>query len=313
VAPKARRPTVLHQPSPWERLIDDYLAHCRAGGLSPRTLDHYGSVLRTVLLRFAEERELAGPGALDQRMLDRLANQLLDRGGARGPLSKHSVHSYLRAINHFLKWAHSEGEFGELKARTPKLPRGLVEVLNDQEIDALERAAQQERDKLIVLLLADHGLRVGELLGLRTRDLIEQGRERYLRIHGKGGRDRLVPVPKIYRRLRTYVDRYRPADARTDHIFLGLHRRPSGEYEPLTKSGLEQLLRLLGQQAGLQKRVYPHLLRHSYATRALRRGMNPLQLQEILGHTTLEMISRVYSHLTPSDAHEAQLRFLRGE
>ena len=75
-------------------------------------------------------------------------------------------------------------------------------------------------------------------------------------------------------------------------------------------------MRVLARQVLPGKRVYPHLFRHSYATNALRGGMNPLELQRILGHSTLEMISRVYANLTPGDLYEAQVRiarFLRDE
>jgi integrase len=67
----------------------------------------------------------------------------------------------------------------------------------------MEDAARTERDKLIVRVLADTGLRVDELLGMRTTDLIEQNRNYYLRARGKGAKDRLVPAPRLYRRLRS--------------------------------------------------------------------------------------------------------------
>ena len=70
-------------------------------------------------------------------------------------------------------------------------------------------------------------------------------------------------------------------------MFLSLRRGAAGEYEALTTSGAGQLLRSLADRAGLKKRVHPHLLRHSFATEALRRGMNPVQLAQILGHSGL--------------------------
>jgi integrase/recombinase XerD len=69
----------------------------------------------------------------------------------------------------------------------------------------------------------------------------------------------------------------------------------------------------LGQVANIEKRVYPHLLRHSFATWQLSRGMNPIQLAQILGHSSLNMIQAVYSHLSPGDAYEAMLRTLGEE
>jgi integrase len=70
-------------------------------------------------------------------------------------------------------------------------------------------------------------------------------------------------------------------------------------------------MRLLGRKAGLEKRVHPHLFRHSLATDLLRRRVNAVQVRQILGHTTLAMIDRVYSHLAVSDAHQALMEALR--
>jgi site-specific recombinase XerD len=73
-------------------------------------------------------------------------------------------------------------------------------------------------------------------------------------------------------------------------------------------SALEDVrIRYLGRKAGISKRVHPHLFRHSLATELLRRGVNPIQVRDILGHTSLAMIDRVYSHLTTTDASKALL------
>jgi integrase/recombinase XerD len=73
------------------------------------------------------------------------------------------------------------------------------------------------------------------------------------------------------------------------------------------------MIRNLSQASGIDKRVYPHLMRHSFATWQLSRGMNPIQLAQILGHSSLSMIQAVYSHLSPGDAYEAMLKTLREE
>jgi site-specific recombinase XerD len=133
-------------------------------------------------------------------------------------------------------------------------------------------------------VLADTGIRVSELTGLRAADLIERDRRAYLRVRGKGGRERDVPImPQLGRRLRRYIERGRPRGTSSDRVFLSLRRGRHGDHEPLTRSGVDQLVRLLGEEAGLEKRVHPHLLRHSFATWALTRGMNPVQLAQIMG------------------------------
>ncbi|MGH7883455.1 MAG: tyrosine-type recombinase/integrase, partial [Candidatus Dormibacteraceae bacterium] len=196
--------------------------------------------------------EVAG---ISNRIMDRLSNHLLEAGGKDGrPLSKHSVHSYTRAMNHFLNWAKREGEQVEAKGQLPKLPRRLVEVLSREEIKQMEDTAKTERDKLIVRILADTGIRVSELLGLRINDLVDRSRNYYLHIHeGKGAKDRLVPAPTLHRRIRIYAERGRPRDAVSAKIFLSLRRRPNGDYQPLTISGIDQMVRGLGDSAGIER------------------------------------------------------------
>ena len=211
------------------------------------------------------------------------------------------MHTYLRSVNQCLKWARAEGEAVPERAVAPlpSRPKNLPEVLSREQIAAMEAAAATERDRLIIRLLADAGMRVGELVGLCTGDLLQRSRGSYLRLHGKGGRERQVPLmPRLSNRLQRYATRSRPADAGTDHLFVSLRRNAStGDYEPLTPSGVQQLVRVLGQRVGLPQRVYPHLFRHSFVTWALAQGMNPVQLAEVVGHTSLAMIQQAYSHL----------------
>jgi site-specific recombinase XerD len=82
---------------------------------------------------------------------------------------------------------------------------------------------------------------------------------------------------------------------------------------PLTPSGVLQLLRGATQRAGITKRVHPHLLPHPFAAEAMRRGMNPVQLSQILGHNSLRMIERTYTHLTVTDAYDAMIKLLVAE
>lgn len=299
-----------------DRLVDDYLASCRARGLSPKTVKFvYAYVLMSVFLPFCRREGVKQPDQVTRKLLDRFSTQLLDTGGSRGQLSKHSVHSYVRSVNSFLAWAAREGEVdADTRPQLPKLGRRLLEVLSREEIQAMEDVAKTERDKLIVRVLADTGIRLGELVGLRTSDLVLQGRRNYLRVRGKGNLERLVPIaPTLHTRLRRYIDRARPKGVTGDSLFIALRRSPAGDLDPLTASGVEQMIKILAQVAAVRKRVYPHLLRHSFVTWSLTRGMNPIQLAQIVGHTSLAMIQQVYSHLTPTDAYDAMLRVLQAE
>jgi integrase/recombinase XerD len=296
-----------------ERLVDDYLAHCQAIGLSAKTVKFsYGYPLRQVFLPWCAEQGIAEVGALTSRDVDRLSIQLMEQGGKRGALSRGSVWTYLKAVKRFLAWGREEGEAVQAEAKLPKLPQRLVEVLSRAEIERLEDAALNERDKLIVRLLADSGIRVSELVQLGTSDFVERDRSAFIKVTGKGVRERLVPLtPALYRRLRRYADRGRPQDAGTDRVFLALRKDAGGDYRGLTPSGVQQMVRGLGEKAGLGKRVHPHIFRHSAATHYLQRGMDSLLVAQILGHSSLQMIQKVYSHLSPNDAHAALVAALR--
>lgn len=317
VRARAGRPVVVEAPerTSLERSVDDYLAHKQALGLSRKTMGIYELVLRRVLLPWAQREAIGDAAELDQRALDRLSTELLDVGGSRGPLSRASVSTYLSTVGHYLTWAQAEGEAGDARPQLPKVERRVIVTLDRDEVRQLEDAASSERDKLIVRLLADTGMRAGELAGLELDDLVEQGRDRFLRVRGKGRRQRLVPVaPALYTRLRRYATRTRPQDVDSPRLFLSLRRLPrTGQHEPLEVSGVGQLVRELGHAAGLKKRVHAHGLRHAFATWYLRRGGNPVTLAAILGHEGLTMITRTYSHLNQSDAARELMALLRSE
>jgi site-specific recombinase XerD len=304
--------------SPLERLVRDFLANCRTRNLSRRTIEQvYRPRLERIFLPWCKREGITEAPAITQRVLDRFAAEFLEKGGERkAKLSPDSVGSYLHSVNTFLKWCEREGEVAKaIKAATPKTPRRILPVLSREEINRMEGAAGNERDKLIVRVLADTGIRVAEEAGLHVHDLLERDRRDYLLIDGKGARQRLVPLTlELAKRLRRFI-RTRPADVTSDRLFLSL-RRSRGEYQPLTESGIEQLIRELGHQAGIGRRVYPHLLRHSFATFMLRqdkdgrRRMDSTELRLVLGHSSTTMIDRHYGNLLDSDIAESVLRAL---
>jgi site-specific recombinase XerD len=131
------------------QLADDFLASVRGRGLSPKTLREYRFPLNEVLLPYCRRHSIAEVEELTRAALDQLSAQLLEEGGKSGrSLSRHTIASYLRSINVFLSWAEAEGESVAGRAKAPK----------------------SERDKLIVRLLSDTGIRVGELVRLTLND-----------------------------------------------------------------------------------------------------------------------------------------------
>jgi site-specific recombinase XerD len=299
------------EPAPLERLVDDYLSHCVARGLSPRTTEaSYGRSLRRVFLPWCEADGIRELSQLDHRAVDRFTSSLLQQRRPDGkPLSKHSVHTYVRPVRQLLTWAATVGEEVIAKPQLPRRGQPARDILTRDEIDQLERVMQTERDKVIIRIFGDCGLRREELTLLRPEDVSRSGRQAYLRVQGKLDRVRDVPLPPpLLRRLERVIDS-RPADRTSDRIFISLRRGPTGDYEPLSANGVYQVVKDAVSRSGIKKRVHPHLLRHSWMTEMLRHGMSPIQLSLIAG-ASVQVISEHYTHLTKGDAYDAMLKVL---
>jgi site-specific recombinase XerC len=132
--------------TPLSRLVDDYLAAARAAGASPKTIRFsYGFPLREVFLPWAAERGLQAPTQLDNRVLDDFTIHLREHGGKRGPLSEHSIWTYVKAVNRFVRWLREEGEEVQTDGRKlPKLPKKLVTVLSRSDIARLDSQPAQQ-------------------------------------------------------------------------------------------------------------------------------------------------------------------------
>ena len=295
-------------PGPLAALARDWLASVRAGGRSPRTVEAYRWPVYRLLLPACAREGIATPVEIDRRFLDRLNGELLDSG--RSPAS---VQSYLRQINVFLRWCEREGGGAAATAQLPEVPKRLVQVLGRDEIRRLEDAETTERDKLVIRTLAETGLRLSELLGLRIPDLEQDSRGWSLRVMGKGAKERRGPIaPTLGRRLHRYGTRSRPAEVHTDRLFLTTRRsRKTGAFEPLNKRTTEDTCKVAAVRAGIDaKRVWPHVFRHSYCTHLLQQNVSPAKVMQLLGHSTMEMVMQVYNQLQPTDAADEVIRAL---
>ena len=161
---------------------------------------------------------------LDGRAVDRFTSSLLQRRRAGRPISKDTVHSYVRPVRQMLTWASHVGEDVCAKPQLPRLSKPIRDVLSRDEIDAMEKAVSSERDKLMVRVLGDCGLRLWELTQLAPSAIVRSGRQAYLRVVGKGGRMRDVPLPpQLLRRLERHIDG-RDTDRSDDRLWLSLRR-----------------------------------------------------------------------------------------
>ena len=304
-------PVITSTPSsPLTLLADDYLSNCRARGLSPRSDRQYTYSIRSVFLPWCDREGITDLAQLDHRAADRFTAELLSRTTAAGqPLSRFTIATYIRPIRLLLNWASREGESVKARPQLPRRGRPIRDVLSRAELEQLEQAMHRERDKLIIRIFADCGLRLEELTRLTAGDLLRGGRQAHFRVHGKRDRIRDVPVPpNLVRRLDRLIAE-RPEERSSDAIFLAQRRGRLGVYDALTVGGVYQVVKEAVARAGIAKRVYPHLLRHSWMTEMIRCGMNLVQLSFIAGASP-DVIAQHYAHLTRDDAYESMIRAL---
>jgi integrase/recombinase XerD len=188
-----------------------------------------------------------------------------------------------------------------LPHRTRKLPQTLSAGEAERLIEAASGTTPRAlRDRALVELLYGAGLRVSEAIGLERSGVDLD--ERAVRVLGKGGKERVVPVGRqAVEALRRYLARGRPYLDRRHRPELFLNAKGGA----LTRSGAFLILRLLAEKAGLEPgRVHPHLLRHSFATHLIEGGADLRSVQEMLGHADLST-TELYTHVSDRRRRDA--------
>lgn len=210
----------------------------------------------------------------------------------QGKLSSAYIHGCVRPLRSFASWLHAEGytDTNRLQpVKPPKVQKKVMQVLTDEEIQRLlscfdRRDLLGTRNHAMVYALLDTGLRASELCTLTLSDA--HLKEGFLKVLGKGNKERLVPFGNSAQAaLLKWRDEARPQFEPTcEGFFL------DSNGGPLTVSALQAVVERASRRAGVP-RATCHLLRHTFATNYLVREVgDPLRLQQILGHTTLEMV-----------------------
>lgn len=287
---------------PLERLARHFEAYNRSEGKSHQTVIWYSRVVR-YFGDYLKERQLAD--TLDNLSVDLVRDFVLhlqtrrkwpDRQChlAEQNLRAISVQTYVRALRGFFNWIYREGYTREnilANLRPPKAPRTLAEVLRDEEVGRILACVDPEtswgsRDSAMLIVMLDTGLRLSEVANLAMANAhLDEG---YLKVMGKGAKERMVPVGGVAQKaLLRYVYKFRPEplNASEDTLFL----TPEGR--AMSANGVQMVIRRLALKSGV-KRLHPHLCRHTFATNYLMNGGDVFTLQQILGHTTLEMVRR---------------------
>ncbi len=260
---------------------------------SPNTIDAYQHDISMLLDHLGEQ----GLTPLDVKLedLELFAAWLHDKGV--GAKSQARILSGVRSFYHFLLVdGYLDIDPTEL-LESPHLPKHIPEYLSTEEVDRLEEAIdltspEGHRNRAIVEVFFSCGLRVSELVNLKLSDLFLD--DRFLRVVGKGNKERLVPISeRAVNELGFWFDDRRQMNIKPgeeDYVFL--NRR--GHH--LTRTMILIMIKRLGEAAGIRKTISPHTLRHSFATALLRGGADLRIIQVLLGHADIGT-TEIYIHM----------------
>jgi len=280
----------------------DYLEVER--NVSPYTVRNY----TTDLLSFFHFLKTKGVNSLqevDRHVLRDYLSHLMDRG-----FVKASIARKLSAIRSFYRYLLREGvvPINPIeKASSPKLDKRLPSFLTIGEVERLLKAPdlstpQGQRDRALLELLYASGIRVSELVRLDLGQINLDTNE--IRVWGKGSKERVVLMGEpAAEALRNYLGQGRPkllGKKRGNALLLNRYG------QRLVERRVHRILEKYATLAGINKRVYPHMLRHTFATHLLDGGADLRVVQELLGHARLSS-TQIYTHVTKSQARKVYL------
>ena len=296
-----------------DQQIEAFLSHLRAErGFSVNTIAAYRSDLAQLQEALVGNERDVRWADVSQRDVEDVHLSFGERGYAGTSLARK-----IAAARSFFRFLIEEGVIDtnpaeRLQTRRPS--RTLPDVLTERDIVRLLQAASERpgpegvRDRVMLELTYAAGLRVSEVVGPQGLELsalsLDGG---WVRVYGKGGKERLAPVyPGIVLQITSYVREVRPqllAHAkRRGPVPSALFLNANGY--PMTRQGYWFVLKKAGARADISRKLTPHTLRHSFATHLLHGGAPLRHVQELLGHASIAT-TQVYTHLTDGQVREA--------
>jgi integrase/recombinase XerD len=293
----------------WEAAVEGclgYLAVEKSHAVNTQLIN------RIVLESFCSWMEKHHPGTAPGAITVANLRAFLRAQRVERRLAPSSMKMIVVALRHLFSWLKREGLiYHDLLPALdlPRLSRLLPETLDEAEIGQLLAVELPEtslglRDRALLEVLYSSGLRVSEVVNLRLEYYLRA--DRLLRVVGKGNRERVVPVgEKAMDAMDRWLARGRPLLVKPKtggELFLGEHGRR------LTTARLWQIVQEMARLAGLKKKIWPHLLRHSFATHLLTHGADLRAIQEMLGHASLAT-TQIYTHVDQARLKQIHRQF----
>ena len=287
----------------WDKTIQAYKTYIRLEkNLSQNSVEAYirdVTIFENFILRMYD----VPPTAVEEYMVERFLTHLLERKHKKSSQARElsGVKSFFNYLLITDKIETSPAEF----ISAPKSSRTLPDVLSVEEVERIIKCTDTmttkgRRDRAMLELMYSCGLRVSELISLKLGDLFFG--EGYIRVFGKGNKQRLVPIGRV---AQEYVMQYlddrnqhstkeaKAATARSEEILFLSNRQSK-----LSRVMVFNIIRQATEAAGITKSVSPHTFRHSFATHLLAGGASIRQVQELLGHENITT-TEIYTHLNP--------------
>lgn len=265
------------------RRIKYYLGAKKIDGLSERTLKNYKANLES----FAAKVEKSAAKITTDDIRGYIA--YLDE---TRHLKETSLQTHINTLRAFFGWLHTEEKIKKnpmSKIKSLKLDKkGARQALSVEELERLRDACVTYREKALIEFLVSSGCRLNEVAQLSASDLDLMSRS--VQVTGKGDKDRVVFFSI---RARLMIEEYMVSRKGGTGLFVS----SKAPYEPLKPRAIQRMVRAISLRAGLDKRVHPHLLRHTFATLALNGGMDIAVIQRLLGHENIAT-TQIYAEMS---------------
>ncbi|GAA0107397.1 site-specific tyrosine recombinase/integron integrase [Clostridium tertium] len=272
-----------------EAKINYFLATKKLEGLSPRTLRNYEYILRKLQNTFY--KPVGTITTADIKML------MYAEAEKKSPSS---MNTFMTPIKLFFTWLQNE----EFIIKNPcasikpaKEPKRMRKPLTEEQVEILRDCMLTRREKAILEFFLSTGCRLSEALNVKIKEL--DFNNKTLLVIGKGNKERKVYfTERCKRALLNYI---KDRKDNCEYLFI-TDRKP---YRKLSTRGMEVIVNKMQQKSGLDRNIHPHIFRHTFATHALRSGMKPEVIQQILGHEDVGITLKVYAKLAESDVEHS--------